>query len=128
MVNSILKMVLLIFSSFLFCIDASAQQKEKKDESYVQKKEYSINADSQNFIRLQFFSLPELSGPVNIKVKISNIYGQTAASYSFYEKSGMMENLIIVFNGNDVATFTMEYFIEIIINEKIYKEEVEFPH
>ena len=121
-------MVLLIFSSFLFCIDASAQQKEKKDESYVQKKEYSINADSQNFIRLQFFSLPELSGPVNIKVKISNIYGQTAASYSFYEKSGMMENLIIVFNGNDVATFTMEYFIEIIINEKIYKEEVEFPH
>lgn len=121
-----MKTKLLISCIIIFYWGSSIAQNKINDESTIKTKEYSIIADTNKLIHITIFS--QKVETETISITISNIRGETEANFVYNKTDKTKANETFIFNGNTVATFSMEYFVEIIINGKKNNHEIEFPH
>ena len=116
----------IIFILSLCTLSLNAQE-TKKNESLINTTAYSIYADKVGYIQFFLHTSNIQENVMEAKIELFDVHGKSVAVFVTTENNPK-EDPQFVFDANSVATFEMEYLIELTINGKKYNEEIEFPH
>ena len=111
----------------MLLVGITRSQELKPNESEINRKGYSIYADKIGYIHFRLHPEINEKDQMEVKVELFDLRSRSLAVFIANRKKAT-EDEQFVFNTGETGSIEMEYLVELTINGKKYKEEIEFPH